>query len=90
MSGYFRRAKNQAVTRTGAPTAMATRTPADGGSPLPVSFDGSGSTDPENDTLSYDWNYGDGSAPVVLDRSTPGPARPEDIRAIQPTAHNYR
>jgi error-prone DNA polymerase len=27
---------------------------------------------------------------VQLDRATPGPARPEDIRAIQPTAHNYR
>lgn len=27
---------------------------------------------------------------VHLDRSTPGPARREDIRALQPTAHNYR
>ncbi|MEJ7818421.1 MAG: PKD domain-containing protein, partial [Thermoleophilaceae bacterium] len=44
------------------PKAVATATPRSGTAPLNVSFDATGSTDPDNDTLSYDWDFGDGTA----------------------------
>jgi uncharacterized repeat protein (TIGR01451 family) len=49
------------------PTAVATASPASGLAPLNVSFDGRGSSDPENGPLSYAWDLdGDGA----LDDST--------------------
>ncbi len=43
------------------PTAVATATPTGGGVPLTVSFDGSGSTDPDGLIARYDWDLdGDG------------------------------
>jgi glucose/arabinose dehydrogenase len=45
-----------------APTAVATASPTSGPPPLAVSFDGTGSTDPDGDTLSYAWDLdGDGA-----------------------------
>src|SRR3546814_1736982 len=32
-----------------------------GGAPLPVSFTGGASTDPDGDTLTYSWDFGDGA-----------------------------
>jgi|GEM_PF-126910 len=41
------------------PTAIMTAVPSSGLAPLSVSFSGAPSTDPDNDFLSYAWNFGD-------------------------------
>jgi glucose/arabinose dehydrogenase len=44
------------------PTAVVSAHPTSGVAPLEVSFDGSGSRDPDGDSLSYTWDFGDESA----------------------------
>ena len=44
-----------------APVAVANANPTSGDAPLTVGFDGTQSSDPDNDTLTYDWDFGDGS-----------------------------
>lgn len=43
------------------PTAVMSSTPSTGDAPLLVSFDGSGSTDPDGTVTSWAWAFGDGS-----------------------------
>ncbi len=43
------------------PTAVISATPTSGEAPLPVSFDGTGSSDPNADNLTYSWDFGDGN-----------------------------
>lgn len=46
------------------PLAHATATPLFGALPLTVDFEGNGSRDPEGAELTFEWDFGDGSAPV--------------------------
>ena len=56
----------------GSPTARATATPQSGPAPLTVLFDGTGSTDPNADPLSYAWDLdGDGA---FDDSTSPNPS----------------
>ena len=45
-----------------APTAVASANPTSGDAPLAVSFDGTGSSDPDSDPLTYSWDWDDGTA----------------------------
>ncbi|MBK8268097.1 MAG: PQQ-dependent sugar dehydrogenase [Planctomycetes bacterium] len=46
------------------PVAIATATPSYGPAPLTVQLTGSGSSDPESQTLTFEWDFGDGT-PLV-------------------------
>ncbi|MGB6382393.1 MAG: PKD domain-containing protein, partial [Syntrophobacteria bacterium] len=45
-----------------APTASITASPTSGDAPLSVSFNDSGSNDPDGSIVSYSWNFGDGTS----------------------------
>ena len=52
------------------PTAVASATPTSGAAPLDVAFKGDGSSDPNGDPLTYDWDFGDGSPHAVTANTT--------------------
>ncbi|WPP27906.1 PQQ-dependent sugar dehydrogenase [Streptomyces sp. CL7] len=66
-TGYFNGDHNSALYRiehvTGgrAPVAQATADITSGVAPLEVAFSSAGTTDPDGDTLSYAWTFGDGA-----------------------------
>ncbi len=46
------------------PVALVTASPRTGEAPLTVTFDGTGSYDPDGSIVTYSWDFGDGSPPV--------------------------
>lgn len=51
------------------PTASAAATPLAGPAPLTVAFSSSGSADPEGGSISYNWNFGDGTSSTAANPS---------------------
>src|SRR6185436_2610599 len=43
------------------PIVVSSASPVEGPAPLTVNFSSAGTSDPENETLSYSWDFGDGT-----------------------------
>jgi hypothetical protein len=71
-TGAYTVKTNSSCSPNTAPTAALTASPTSGTAPLVVSFDGSGSHDPDagDSVASYTFDFGDGTAPVTQPTST--------------------
>ena len=65
-------------TANRSPVAKASASPTSGLSPLTVNFSSAGSIDPDGDTLSYLWNFGDGQS-----STTPNPLHQYTASGVQ-------
>jgi glucose/arabinose dehydrogenase len=54
-----------AIYENKTPVSVIAATPISGTAPLAVVFNGSASSDPENDILTYQWNFGDGGTSIL-------------------------
>ncbi|MFS8197451.1 PQQ-dependent sugar dehydrogenase [Streptomyces sp. CWNU-52B] len=74
-TGYFNGDANSALYRIEhvvdglAPTAQAKASVTSGKAPLTVPFSSAGSTDPDGDSLTYAWDFGDGATSTAADPS---------------------
>ncbi len=82
-----------------APTALATANPTSGPAPLTVAFSGTGSSDPNGDTLAYAWDldadgaYDDSTSATpsrTYTRRRLGDRRPPGDRSRRPLGHRQR
>jgi hypothetical protein len=71
-TGSFAVQPNEGCAPNTAPSAALGASPRSGSVPLPVTFDGSGSSDPDagDSVASYTFDFGDGSAPVTQSSPT--------------------
>jgi cytochrome c len=63
------RFNGKGIASNAKPRATASATPVKGGVPLPVEFTGE-ATDPDGDTLTYEWDFGDGSAKATTQNAS--------------------
>ena len=59
-TSQVRRIRYTGVAGNGSPVANATAAPQSGNVPLDVTFSSAGSSDPDNDPISFSWSFGDG------------------------------
>ncbi len=85
--GQVRRISYNVPGTNNAPTAVASANPTSGAVPLDVTFDGTGSSDPDaGNTLTYFWTFGDGTpetsttSPTIVHRYTSAGAFTASLR----------